>query len=53
MGSPEVVILMFASGKLVCTGAKTEREVYEASYKLKRILEENGLITYTTASTGK
>ena len=53
MGSPEVVILMFVSGKLVCTGAKTEREVYEASYKLKRILEENGLITYTTASTGK
>ena len=26
---PKVVILMFASGKLVCTGAKIEREVYE------------------------
>ncbi|MCL7386315.1 MAG: TATA-box-binding protein [Thaumarchaeota archaeon] len=47
MDSPKVVILMFASGKLVCTGAKTEKEVYEAVYKLKRILEENGLITYT------
>ena len=40
---------MFASGKLVCTGAKTEREVYEAVYKLKNILEENKLITYTAA----
>ena len=49
MMEPKVVILMFASGKLVCTGAKTEREVYEAVYKLKRILEENQLITYITS----
>jgi len=49
MMEPKVVILMFASGKLVCTGAKTEREVYEAVYKLKRILEENQLITYTVS----
>ncbi|MCD6470283.1 TATA box-binding protein, partial [Candidatus Bathyarchaeota archaeon] len=48
MMEPKVVILMFASGKLVCTGAKTEREVYEAVYKLKKILEENQLITYVT-----
>lgn len=46
MMEPKVVILMFASGKLVCTGAKYEREVYEAVYKLKRVLEENQLITY-------
>jgi len=46
--APKVVILMFASGKLVCTGAKTEREVYETVYKLKRILEENQLITYVS-----
>jgi len=39
---------MFASGKLVCTDAKTEKEVYEAVYKLKRILEKNQLITYVT-----
>jgi len=31
---------MFASGKLVCSSAKTEREVYEAVYKLKRIVGE-------------
>lgn len=49
MIEPKVVILMFASGKLVCTGAKTEKEVYEAVYKLKRILEENQLITYITS----
>jgi len=49
MTEPKVVILMFASGKLVCTGAKTEKEVYEAVYKLKNILEENQLITYAAA----
>jgi len=49
MTEPKVVILMFASGKFVCTGAKTEKEVYEADYKLKKILEENQLITYTAA----
>ena len=48
MSKPKVKILMFASGKLVCTGAKTEKEVYEAVYKLKNILEENQLITYVT-----
>jgi len=48
MMEPKVVILMFASGKLVCTGAKTEKEVYKAVYKLKNILEENKLITYIT-----
>ena len=36
MTEPKVVILMFASGKLVCTGAKTEKEVYEVVYKLKK-----------------
>ena len=39
---------MFASGKLVCTGAKSEGEVYEAVYKLKEILERNNLVTRTT-----
>lgn len=49
MFEPKVVILMFASGKLVCTGAKTEKEVYDAVYKLKKTLEENQLITYITS----
>jgi transcription initiation factor TFIID TATA-box-binding protein len=48
MPSPKVVILMFASGKLVCTGAKTESEVHEAIRKLSEELREKGLITYVS-----
>ena len=46
MDEPKVVILLFASGKLVCTGAKREQHVYEAVNKLHEILEEKGLIYY-------
>ena len=46
MDDPKVVILIFASGKLVCTGAKKEAEVPKAIAKLKETLEEKGLITY-------
>jgi len=46
MDDPKVVILLFASGKLVCTGAKKEAEVHIAVAKLQEALEEKGLITY-------
>ncbi|HEU16866.1 MAG TPA: TATA-box-binding protein [Nitrososphaeria archaeon] len=46
MDEPKTVILLFASGKLVCTGAKKEEEVYKAVEKLHGILEENGLMSY-------
>ena len=46
MDDPKVVILMFASGNLVCTGAKKEEEVYEAVAKLQETLEEKELIAY-------
>jgi len=46
MADPKVVILIFASGKLVCTGAKKEAEVPRAIAKLQETLEEKGLITY-------
>jgi len=46
MDEPKVVILLFASGKLVCTGAKKEQEVYDAVHELHRILEEKQLIFY-------
>jgi len=46
MDVPKVVILLFASGKLVCTGAKREEEVIEAVEKLQRKLEEEKLIYY-------
>ncbi|MCJ7634098.1 TATA-box-binding protein [Candidatus Bathyarchaeota archaeon] len=46
MGDPKVVILLFASGKLVCTGAKKEEEVYTAVNKLHQNLEDEALIYY-------
>jgi transcription initiation factor TFIID TATA-box-binding protein len=46
MDEPKVVILLFASGKLVCTGAKKEEDVYEAVDKLHKKLEEEELIYY-------
>ncbi|MCW3985421.1 MAG: TATA-box-binding protein [Candidatus Bathyarchaeota archaeon] len=46
MAVPKVVILLFASGKLVCTGAKKEQYVYEAVSKLHQELEEKELIFY-------
>ena len=46
MDEPKVVILVFTSGKLVCTGAKKETQVYAAVKKLQEILESKGLIIY-------
>jgi len=46
MDEPRVVILLFASGKLVCTGAKKEQDVYDAVNKLHASLEEQNLIFY-------
>ena len=46
MDSPKVVILLFASGKLVCTGATKEEDVYEAVAKLHKELTEKDLIYY-------
>jgi len=46
MEEPKVVILIFASGKLVCTGATKEEDVYLAVAKLHKELEEKELIYY-------
>ncbi len=46
MDDPKVVILLFASGKLVCTGAKKEEDVYTAVEKLQKRLEQEELIYY-------
>jgi transcription initiation factor TFIID TATA-box-binding protein len=46
MDEPKVVILLFASGKLVCTGATKEEYVHEAVDKLHKTLEEKELIYY-------
>jgi len=46
MDNPKVVILLFASGKLVCTGATKEEDVYIAVDNLHKDLEEKDLIYY-------
>ncbi|MBO3833184.1 MAG: TATA-box-binding protein [Candidatus Brockarchaeota archaeon] len=44
MHDPDVVILLFASGKLVCTGAVNEKMVYDAAEKLMQELIQKGLL---------
>jgi len=46
MLDPKTVILLFASGKLVCTGGKTEKDVYRAVNNLHNMLEEKNLMIY-------
>ena len=46
MIDPKTVILIFASGKLVCTGAKKETEVYRSVHNLHSLLEEKNLMVY-------
>ncbi|ABK76737.1 TATA-box binding protein (TBP), component of TFIID and TFIIIB [Cenarchaeum symbiosum A] len=46
MLDPKTVILLFASGKLVCTGAKKESDMYRSVYNLHALLEEKDLMTY-------
>ena len=46
MKEPKVVMLLFASGKLVCTGAKHEDMVKEAVEKLHETLQDYDLIYY-------
>jgi len=42
--SPQVVFLIFSTGKIVCAGAKKEKDIYEAVENLQRRLEENGVL---------
>ncbi len=46
MLDPKTVILIFTSGKLVCTGAKKESDVYSSVHNLHTLLEEKGLMIY-------
>ena len=46
LDEPKVVFLLFASGKIVCTGATKEEDVYKAVAKLHKQLKEKGLIEY-------
>ena len=44
MDEPKVVILLFSTGKLVCTGATKEEDVHKAVENLRQQLEKNDLI---------
>jgi len=46
MNDPKVVILLFASGKLVCAGARKEGDVHQAVDNLRQKLEKNDLICF-------
>jgi len=46
MLDPKTVILLFSSGKLVCTGAKKEPDVYRSVNNLHALLEEKDLMIY-------
>ena len=46
MVNPKTVILVFSSGKLVCTGAKNEQDVYQSVNNLHSLLEEKDLMIY-------
>lgn len=41
---PHVVVLLFGSGKLVCTGARKEEQVSEAVDKITKELDSKGLM---------
>ena len=44
MPDPKTVLLLFASGKIVCTGAKSEEMVYESVTKIYEILIDYELL---------
>lgn len=46
MLDPKTVILIFASGKLVCVGAKLEKDIHRSVHQIHSILEEKKLMTY-------
>ncbi|AFS83113.1 TATA-box-binding protein [Candidatus Nitrosopumilus sediminis] len=46
MLDPKTVILIFASGKLVCVGAKLEKDVHRSVNQIHALLEEKGLMVY-------
>lgn len=44
--NPKSVVLLFASGKMVCTGSKSELHVFQAIHQIHSILEEKNLMIY-------
>ena len=46
MEDPRAVILLFSTGKLICTGARRDEDVHRAVNKLHQELEDKGVIRY-------
>jgi len=44
MQDPKVVLLLFGSGKIVCTGAKSVEDAKRATENVKATLKELGLL---------
>lgn len=42
--SPKVIFLVFSTGKIVCVGAKKEKEIHEAIEKLQQKLEQSEVL---------
>ena len=40
------IILIFASGKMVCSGGKTGKDVYRTVNNIHSMLEENEIMIY-------
>lgn len=43
---PKSVLLLFASGKLICTGGKSSSDAFQAIHQIHSTLEEKDLILY-------
>ena len=50
MNDPKAVILLFSSGKLVCTGARQEENAHQAVDNLYQKLKKNDLIYFENGS---
>jgi len=46
MLDPKTVILIFASGKLVCVGARIEKDIHRSVNQIHSLLEEKNLMVY-------
>jgi len=46
MEDPPLTFLLFAKGKIVCAGAKSEKDLYRGLDALEKLLTSRGLLTY-------
>jgi len=49
--NPKATVLLFENGKLVCSGAKSEREAEDAVVRLAELLRDEGIEVETPVAT--